>query len=71
MTLNELLLEWSYKSEKGYPLLDNPSDLSILKQILEKLELPSNEIINNLKEGTKASNSRNAIAKILDSPEGK
>lgn len=71
MTLDELLLEWSYKSEKGYPTLDNPSDISILKQILEKLELPSNEIINNLKEGTKASNSRNAIAKILDSPEGK
>ena len=71
MTLDELLLEWSYKSEKGYPTLDNPSDIFILKQILEKLELPSNEIIDNLKEGTKASNSRNAIAKILDSPEGK
>ena len=71
MTLDELLLEWSYKSEKGYPTLDNPSDIFILKQILEKLELPSNEIIDNLKEGTKASNSRNAIAKILDSSEGK
>ena len=34
-------------------------------------KLPSNEIIDNLKEGTKASNSRNAIAKILASPEGK
>jgi len=71
MTLDELLLEWSYKSEKGYPSLDNPSDISILKQILKELKLPFNEIINNLKEGTKASNSRNAIAKILDSPEGK
>ena len=71
MTLNELLLEWSYRSEKGYPSMDNPSDISILKQILEKLELPSNEIINNIEEGTKASNTRNAIAKILDSPEGK
>ena len=71
MTLDELLLEWSYKSEKGYPSLDSPSDISVLKQILEKLELPSNEIINNIEEGTKASNTRNAIAKILDSPEGK
>ncbi len=71
MTLDELLLEWSYRSEKGYPSMDNPSDISILKQILEKLKLPSNEIIDNLKEGTKASNSRNAIAKILASPEGK
>jgi len=71
MTLDELLLEWSYKSEKGYPSLDNPSDISILKQILEKLKLPSKEIIRGLKEGTKASNSRNAIAKILASSEGK
>ena len=67
MTLDELLLEWSYRSDKGYPTLDNPSDIFILKQILEKLELPSNEIINNIEEGTKASNTRNAIAKILDS----
>ena len=50
MTLDELLLEWSYRSEKGYPDLDNPSDISILKQILEKLNLPSNTIIKNLKE---------------------
>ena len=71
MTLDELLLEWSYRSDKGYPTLDNPSDIFILKQILEKLELPSNEIINNIEEGTKASNTRNAIAKILDSSEGK
>jgi hypothetical protein len=71
MTLDELLLEWSYRSEKGYPNMDNPSDIHILKQLLEKLKLPSNEIINNLKEGTKASNTRNAIAKIVDSSEGK
>ena len=45
MTLDELLLEWSYRSERGYPTLDNPSDISILKQILEKLDLPTNEII--------------------------
>ena len=50
MTLDELLLEWSYRSEKGYPELDNPSDISILKQILEKLNLPSNIIIENLTE---------------------
>ena len=50
MTLDELLLEWSYKSEKGYPELDNPSDISILKQILENLNLPSSIIIKNLTE---------------------
>ena len=45
MTLDELLLEWSYRSERGYPSLDNPSDVSVLKNILEKLELPVDEII--------------------------
>ena len=48
MTLDELLLEWSYRSERGYPCLDSPSDISVLKQILEELELPTNEIISNL-----------------------
>ena len=50
MTLDELLLEWSYRLERGYPSLDNPSDISTLKQILEELKLPTNKIIDNLKE---------------------
>ena len=50
MTLNELLLEWSYRSEKGYPSMDNPSDLSVLKVILKELQLPSDTIIRSLKE---------------------
>ena len=37
MTLNELLLEWSYRTQKGYPSLDNPSDVLVLKTLLEKL----------------------------------
>ena len=41
MTLDELLVEWSYRTEKGYPDLGNPSDILILKEILEKLELPT------------------------------
>jgi len=67
MTLNELLVEWSYRTKKGYPDLGNPSDILILKEILESLDLPSEEIIPNLEEGTKASNSRKAIAFILQS----
>jgi hypothetical protein len=50
MTLDELLLEWSYRSERGYPSLDNPSDVYLLKGLLEKLDLPANEIISNLEE---------------------
>ena len=37
MTLDELLLEWSYRSEKGYPSLGNPSDVLILEKILNQL----------------------------------
>ena len=44
MTLDELLLEWSYRSERGYPSVDNPSDVSILKQILKELKLSEIEI---------------------------
>jgi len=50
MTLDELLLEWSYRSERGYPSVGSPSDISVLKSILEKLELPVDEVISNLEE---------------------
>jgi hypothetical protein len=51
MTLDELLLEWSYRSERGYPAVDNPSDVSLLKEILTELNLNEEEVedvINNL-----------------------
>ena len=48
MTLDELLLEWSYRTKKGYPCLDNPSDIAILKKLLERLNLPSESIIDEL-----------------------
>jgi hypothetical protein len=38
MTLDELLLEWSYKSEKGYPSLDSPSDVLLLEKILREVK---------------------------------
>ena len=50
MTLDELLLEWSYRSEKGYPSLGNPSDMLVLEKILKGLDIPSEEIIQYLKE---------------------
>ena len=50
MTLDELLLEWSYRSEKGYPSLGNPSDVLILEKILNELNLPSHSIIQKIKE---------------------
>ena len=44
MTLDELLLEWSYRSERGYPSVDNPSDVSTLKQILKELKLSEQDV---------------------------
>jgi len=49
MTLNELLVEWSYRTEKGYPDMGNPSDILVLREILEKLELPT-DILDELEE---------------------
>ena len=43
MTLDELLLEWSYRSDRGYPSVDSPSDILVLKGILRELNLPERE----------------------------
>ena len=48
MTLDELVLEWSYRTRKGYPKLDDPSDIRILKVLLEELNMPVNKIIDEL-----------------------
>jgi hypothetical protein len=48
MTLDELLLEWSYRTKKGYPSMGNPSDIRVLKEILEKLKLPTDDILDQL-----------------------
>ena len=33
--LDKILLEWSYRCEKGYPDLNNEADLAIFKQLFE------------------------------------
>ena len=48
MTLDELLLEWSYRSDKGYPDMGSPSDIQILHEILSELDLPTDEILSKL-----------------------
>ncbi len=53
MTLDELLLEWSYRSDKGYPDMDNPSDISLLKEILEQLDLPTDDILDKISYANK------------------
>ena len=48
MSIDELLVEWSYRTEKGYPNMGNPSDVLVLKEILEKLDLPVDSILDEL-----------------------
>ena len=50
MTLDELLLEWSYRSEKGYPRVGSPSDVSILKEILTELKLSEEDVSSIIDE---------------------
>ena len=44
MSINELLVEWSYRTKKGYPDLGNPSDILILEEILNELNLKGKKI---------------------------
>ena len=53
MTLDELLLEWSYRSDKGYPDMGSPSDISLLKEILEQLDLPTDDIMKKVSYANK------------------
>ena len=69
MTLDELLLEWSYRSEKGYPSLDNPSDVSVLKEILKKLNIPSYNVIQSLKEKELTTSDLTKTTKRGDKPD--
>jgi hypothetical protein len=53
MTLKELVLEWSYKLDKGYPDMDNPSDIQVLKEMLEQLNLPTDDILDKMSYANK------------------
>ena len=53
MTVNEILTEWSYKLDRGYPEMDNPYDILLLEQILKENGFESKEVditIRNLQE---------------------
>jgi len=48
MTLDELLLEWSYRLKKGYPDMGSPSDIQVLREILVENDMPADDIIDEL-----------------------
>ena len=53
MTVSEILTEWSYKLDRGYPEMDNPYDILVLEQILKDSGFDSRDInttIRNLQE---------------------
>ena len=53
MTIHEILTEWSYRLDRGYPEMDNPYDILILKQVLKNSGFDSKDIdktIQNLQE---------------------
>ena len=36
VNMDNLVNEWAYRCEKGYPDMDSPSDLRVLKSILKE-----------------------------------
>ena len=42
--IDKILLEWSWRCEKGYPDLNTAKDLATLKQVLKEMNLPSIDI---------------------------
>jgi len=71
MTLDELLLEWSYRSDRGYPSLDNPSDVSVLKKILSELDMPAEEIVDQLEAVKRGDEEDEEIDGLEPNPEQK
>ena len=39
VNIDALLSEWAYRCKKGYPDMDSPSDLGVLKDILNEWEI--------------------------------
>jgi hypothetical protein len=71
VNIDSLLSEWAYRCEKGYPDMDSPSDLKILKDILNEqgITLPQfQEQIITEEEGEKEL-SKEDIKKLIDRAE--
>jgi beta-galactosidase beta subunit len=46
VNIDALLSEWAYRCKKGYPDMDSPSDLKVLKNILKEqnIVLPEQQL---------------------------
>jgi hypothetical protein len=58
--LGQLVNEWSYRCDKGYPDPTNEQDLSVLESVLEDFETPREvreEVIETVRAEAKKDNS--------------
>ncbi len=65
---DKILVEWAYRCQKGYPDMDNPSDVHILKQILKEnnIEFPGIVVEQEEEEETFT---KDDIIKLINSSE--
>jgi len=70
VNIDALLSEWAYRCEKGYPDLDSPSDLRVLKSILKEqgISLPLSEDLAAAKQAidTRKIDSKQEFFDLLD-----
>ena len=65
--IQELLIELSYRSDEGYPILTKGTHISILSEILDEWGYSDikNELINNLLEAEGESSEEDKKYKVL------
>lgn len=71
VNIDALLSEWAYRCEKGYPDMDSPSDLRVLKTILkeEGITIPQfQQVISEQEEGPSKKELIDLINKVDLSP---
>jgi len=48
--IDKLITEWSWRCEKGYPDLNNPKDMAILKEVLYQYDITLEEVEERIEE---------------------
>ena len=45
--IDKILTEWSFRCDKGYPDIDNPEDIRILREVMAEMniELPTETVL--------------------------
>jgi len=64
---DRILVEWAYRCQKGYPDMDNPSDLRILKQILKENNIKFPNIV--IEQEEEETFTKDDIIKLINSSE--